>query len=325
MAEKTDAQSYNFLKRFMRLLNREYLVFLFLLFLSVAFWTYLTGNKEYEGELRVCVKLSGCPKNVVLLNAETDTVSLTIKDSGWQFAFYYTLQHTGRDVYVPFNEYKQDETVSISIAELQRMMVKQQVLATSTKIVSTKRDGVTFRYNMGKHKRVPVRFNGILNTKSVVSIMQPDSVDVYATDNILKSLREIRTDTVSFELKQDTIRTDIALEKLRNVKAIPDIVNLTLYRITFVKKTTTVRVERINEPKGKRLTLYRPRVDVTYYVDQKIHDNIKPEMFRVVADYNDVADMEPENVELRLLGAPNYVKNVQLLTTESKYQIDEIR
>lgn len=325
MPENTDAQSNNFLKRFMRLLNREYLVFLFLLFLSTAFWAFLTGNNVYEGEMKVCIRLSGCPKNVVLLNSETDSVALTIKDTGWKFFWYYTVKHTDKELYVPFADYKQGDVVTISNAEIQRLLFKQQVLAPTTSITSLKRDAITFRFNMGAHKRVPVRFNGTLNTKSAITIIQPDSVDVYASDEMLKNIREIRTDTTRYELQQDTIRTEIALEKTRNVKVIPSIVDLTIFRITFVEKTTPVRVECINEPTGKRLSLQTPKVEVRYYVDQKIHDNVNPEMFKVVADYNDVANLVSDKVELKLISAPNYVKNVRLLTTTSDYRIDEMQ
>lgn len=324
MAEKTEEQkSNNLLRRFFRLLNREYLVFLFLLFLSTAFWAFLTARKECVADVKVCVKLKDCPKNVVLLNAETDTVTVTIKDKGWVFFWNYTISQPISDLYVPFSEYRQDKSVVISNAELQRLM-SRQILASSTVITSLKRDAVVFRFTTGKCKRVPVRFGGIVTSKMAEAILSPDSVDVYASEDKLNNIREIRTDTVRFDLQHDTIRTSIALEKIRDVKVMPNAVDLTLYRVLFIEDTREVRVECINEPEGKNLRIFTPKVTVRYNVDQRIYDNIKPEMFSVVADYTTVADKTRDKVELKLVSAPNYLKNVRLTTTESDYLIEEV-
>lgn len=325
MAEKSEKKnSNNLLKRFFRLLNREYLVFLFLLFLTTSFWAFLTARKECVADVKVCVKLKGCPKNVVLLNAETDTVTISIKDKGWVFFWNYTIKKPIHDLYVPFSEYRQDKSVVISNAELQRL-ISRQLLASSTVITSLKRDAIVFRFSTGVCKRVPVRFDGIITPKVAEAILQPDSVDVYASDDILRTIREIRTDTMHFDLQHDTIRTSIALEKMRDVKVIPDAVNLTLYRILFIEDTRDVRVECINEPAGKNLRVFTPKVTVRYNVDQRIYDNIKPEMFSVVADYNSVADKSRDKVELKLVSAPNYLKNVRLSSTESDYLIEEVK
>ncbi len=325
MAEKLDEQkSNNFLRRFFRLLNREYLVFLFLLFLSTAFWAFLTARKECVAEVKVCVKLKGCPKNVVILSEETDTINITIRDKGWVFFWNYTIKNPIQDLYVPFAEYKQGDAVVVTNTELQRLLFRQ-VLASSTVVSSLKRDGLTFRYTTGKCKRVPVRFNGIVSTKMSEAILQPDSVDVYASESMLKNIREIRTDTVNFDLQHDTIRTSIPLETIRNVKLIPNAVDLTLYRVLFVEDSRVVHVECINEPPGKNLRVFTPRVTVKYNVDQRIYDNIKADMFCVIADYNTVADRINDKVELKLISAPNYVKNVRLSVNESDYLIEEVQ
>ena len=62
--------------------NKEFVVFIFFLALSGAFWLFTTLNEVYEYEFDIPVSVVGVPKNAVLTSEETDTVRMTIRDKG---------------------------------------------------------------------------------------------------------------------------------------------------------------------------------------------------------------------------------------------------
>ena len=68
--------------------NKEFLIFLFFLFLSSVFWLMMTLNETYEKEISVPVRLVGVPKNAVLTTEMEDTVRVTVRDKGFALASY---------------------------------------------------------------------------------------------------------------------------------------------------------------------------------------------------------------------------------------------
>ena len=57
--------------------NKQFLVFLFFLLLSGAFWLFNALNDTYEVEVSVPVRLVKVPRNVVITADPTDTVKVT--------------------------------------------------------------------------------------------------------------------------------------------------------------------------------------------------------------------------------------------------------
>ena len=69
-------------------LNKEFLIFLFFLLLSGAFWLMMALNETYEEELKVPVRLVGMPRNAVMTDEPADTVKVTVRDKGFTLVTY---------------------------------------------------------------------------------------------------------------------------------------------------------------------------------------------------------------------------------------------
>ena len=73
---------------FFNAVNREFLIFLFFLFLSGAFWFAMTMNETYEKEISIPVRLDGIPRKVVVTSNTEDTIRVTLRDRGYILASY---------------------------------------------------------------------------------------------------------------------------------------------------------------------------------------------------------------------------------------------
>ena len=67
-------------------MNKQFLIFLFFLFLSGMFWLMMTLNETYEKEICVPVRLVGQPKTVVVTTEMVDTVKVMVRDKGYTHA-----------------------------------------------------------------------------------------------------------------------------------------------------------------------------------------------------------------------------------------------
>ena len=69
-------------------LNKEFLIFLFFLALSGAFWLMMTLNETMEREYKIPMRLVGTPRNAVITGDLPDTVRITVRDKGFTLITY---------------------------------------------------------------------------------------------------------------------------------------------------------------------------------------------------------------------------------------------
>jgi hypothetical protein len=62
--------------------SREFLIFLFFVFVSFCFWLLQVLNDEYETELSIPLKLKNVPENVVLTSELPHELKIGVKDRG---------------------------------------------------------------------------------------------------------------------------------------------------------------------------------------------------------------------------------------------------
>lgn len=207
-----------------RLLNKEFLIFLFFLFLSGVFWLMMTLNETYEKELKIPVRLVGVPRNIVITTDLSDSVRVTLRDKGFVL-ISYMIHNKLSPLIVNFDTYANKQTGQgvVSMSDLQKM-VKQELL-NSTVILSVKMDSQDFFFNYGRRKRVKIQLIGNIRPAKNYYLshveFSPESVTVYANKQALDSIRMIQTefqDIVNFD---DTVVRRVRLKAARGVKVTP--------------------------------------------------------------------------------------------------------
>ena len=212
-------------------MNREFLIFLFFLILSGAFWLLMALNETYEKEIEIPVQLVEIPKNVVLTSDTTTNVRVMVRDKGFSI-IAYLYGNRIRPIRVGFKSYaKKTGTGVITSTELQKLIARQ--LFNSSNIVSLKPDKYEFFYNYGLKTRMPVKLVGkIVPGQSYYLskiLFAPDSVDVYASREMLDSIKHVNTEPLNISNLTDTVVRDVALYKIKGVKYVPEKVRISLH------------------------------------------------------------------------------------------------
>ena len=163
--------------------NKQFLIFVFFLFLSGIFWLVITLNETYEKDIKIPVRVVGIPKNVVLTSVPVDTVRATIRDKGWVMMVYLYTDRLGT-IQIPFKIYDRGRgTGVVGTNDLKRMI--EQRMELSSKVTAVKPDHLEFSYNNGECRRVPVRWAGRVIPDQLYFISNveylPDSVEIYAS------------------------------------------------------------------------------------------------------------------------------------------------
>ena len=268
--------------------NREFLVFLFFLALSGAFWLSLTLNDVYEKEFAVPFAVTDIPKNAVLTSNDVDTVKITIRDKGIFLLSYYYGEKLKR-ISVNFRNYMRNNgTGLVSQQEMQKLIYQR--LLSSSKIISVKPERLEFTYNYGAKKRVPVRWSGRVIPEELYFISRVE----YRPDSVTKGVK-IMPDHIKIRFL-----TDVLTEE--RIEGIP--------------------IQGINLPEGKVIRTFPSKVAVGCVTGINTYRNLTPKDFTVVVDYNEIKQNPTEKCRVQLKVVPHGISHAKLEINFVDYLIE---
>ena len=307
-------------------MNREFLIFLFFLGLSGTFWLLMALNETYDKDIPVPIKLVNVPRNVVITQNINDTIDVTMRDKGFTLLTY---SYAGKiqPVTIDFERYANKERGfgRVPLSDLQRMIYSR--LYSSSKISAIKSDSVTFYFNYGQSKRIPIRALGQLQTGRSYYIsriaFQPNYATIYAGRQILDSIRWVTTEKLNLRHIEDTVSLLVSLRSIPGAKITPKTVRMTIYPDILTEESVEVPIEAVNMPEGKILRTFPSKVKVTFTVGGSRFRNIRPEQFVVVADYDDITNHPSDRCPIKLSQFPNEIRRPKLEMTQVDYLIEQ--
>lgn len=318
----------------LKIFSKEFLIFLFFLVLSGGFWLMMTLNEDYERELTIDLRLTDVPKNVVITDDPDSVVRFTVRDKGFLIAAYEFTKELP-PIYISFRQYNDGRGLgSIPASDIQRLIAQR--LYKSSKITAIKTTNFGFSFNYGQHKQVPVRLLGTVapgkNYNLAFVRFYPETVTVYADKTTLDSIREAYTERQAITNIVDAKEVEVDLRKIAKAKCVPGKVKMKLYPDVLTEESVTVPIEVINLPKDKVLRVFPSNVKVKFIVGayrlrtmprNAETKELLPVGFKVIADYNNVANGKANRCQLAVVSFPGGVHNVQLATNAVDYVIEQ--
>ena len=306
--------------------NREFLTFFFFLVLSSIFWLMTALNETYEREVSVPAYLVNVPKNVVITSDMEDTVRVTLRDKGFALLAYIYGEGV-RPININFQSFVTRQSGYGVVPSQELMKMVNQRFSGASKVVQVKPDRLDFYYNYGQSRQVPVKMAGIVVPGKSFYLARtrfwPETVTVYGSKQTLDSLRYVKTVPINITNFNDTVVKTVALEKIKGVKIVPNIVRIGLYPDILTEETIEVPVTAVNMPEGKVLRSFPQRVTVNFIVGASMFRSISSDQFAVVVDYNELIKHPSDKCNIHLRQCPQGVRNARLQMTQVDYLIEE--
>lgn len=307
-------------------LNKEFLIFLFFLLLSGAFWLMMALNETYEEELKVPVRLVGMPKNAVMTDEPADTVKVTVRDKGFTLVTY-KYGHWFRPLTFKFATYANEDQGHGAIPAADIIKQVQSQLYGSSKLLSVKPEKLDFYFTYGASKKVPIRFRGKISTSKSYYLahteFSPMMVTAYANKKVLDELKYVEIEPFNYRNLQDTIHQNVRLQKIRGVKLVPSTVRLSVYPDVLTEESIEVPVSAVNMPAGMVLRTFPSRVTVRFTIGASQFRMIRPEQFNVVVDYQALAENPSDKCTLQLRSVPSSVSKAKLELDKVDYLLEQ--
>ena len=307
-------------------LNKEFLIFLFFLLLSGAFWLMMALNETYEEELKVSVRLVGMPRNAVMTDEPADTVKVTVRDKGFTLVTY-KYGHWFRPLTFKFATYANEDQGHGVIPAADIIKQVQSQLYGSSKLLSVKPEKLDFYFTYGASKKVPIRFRGKISTSKSYYLahteFSPMMVTAYANKKVLDELKYVEIEPFNYRNLQDTIHQNVRLQKIRGVKLVPSTVRLSVYPDVLTEESIEVPVSAVNMPAGMVLRTFPSRVTVRFTIGASQFRMIRPEQFNVVVDYQALAENPSDKCTLQLRSVPSSVSKAKLELDKVDYLLEQ--
>lgn len=307
-------------------LNKEFLIFLFFLLLSGAFWLMMALNETYEEELKVPVRLVGMPRNAVMTDEPADTVKVTVRDKGFTLVTY-KYGHWFRPLTFKFATYANEDQGHGAIPAADIIKQVQSQLYGSSKLLSVKPEKLDFYFTYGASKKVPIRFRGKISTSKSYYLahteFSPMMVTAYANKKVLDELKYVEIEPFNYRNLQDTIHQNVRLQKIRGVKLVPGTVRLSVYPDVLTEESIEVPVSAVNMPAGMVLRTFPSRVTVRFTIGASQFRMIRPEQFNVVVDYQTLAENPSDKCTLQLRSVPSSVSKAKLELDKVDYLLEQ--
>ena len=303
-------------------LNKEFLIFLFFLALSGAFWLLMTLNETMEREFKIPVRLSGVPRNAVITGELPDTVRVTVRDKGFTLVTY-----DFRPLVFRFSNYADEDEGKgvIPLTDVQKQVLSQ--MYGSSKLLQVKPGAFDFYFTYGTSKKVPVVFRGKITTSKSYYLAHtefyPSIVTVYANKQQLDKLQSVEIEPFNYRNLQDTIRQAVKIRKIRGVKIVPSTVRLSVYPDVLTEETIDVPITAINMPPGMVLRTFPSKVTVRFTIGASLFRTIKPNLFKVVVDYEELAANPSDKCTLQLRSVPRSVSKASLEIDRVDYLLEQ--
>ena len=310
---------------FLWIKSKEFLVFLFFLFVSGLFWGVLAVKEPAEKEIEILLSIVNQPQSVVFTSGKVDTLKVTVRDNGYNFIGYYL--EKPEPIQINFTSYaKDDGKISVNNAELAKMIKKR--LERSAEIVSIKPEKIECYFNYGDNKVVPVALDADIKAADKYFITlkrtEPDTVRVYASKSLLTSIDSAKTRYVRLNNISGETTYSVKLKEITGVKYEPSNVKLVINADLQRDVTLEVPIEQVNVPDSLFLRLFPSKVHVSFVTAKSLINNITPGDFRVEVDYNDVeSEKEQKTLPLRLIKSPDIVKRPKMALTEVDYVMEK--
>lgn len=305
--------------------SREFLIFLFFVFVSFSFWLLQVLNDDYETELAIPVKMKNVPENVVMTSELPSEIRIGVKDRGTVLV-NYMLGQTFYPVVIDFTEFAyKGNHVQIPSSLLTKRIIGQ--LNQSTKVSAVKPDTLEFIYTQGKGKKVPVKLQGEVKAERQYYISDilysPDSVMVYAPRDILDTLTTAYTQLVMIDNVSDTIRRRLNMMPIKGARFVPDHNDVSVKVDIYSEKTLEVPVRGIGFPKDKVLRTFPSKVQVSFQVGLKHFKDVQSDDFAVEVDYKDLVNGTNEKCTPVLNVLSPYVNHARMNLEEIDFIIEQ--
>lgn len=314
-----------------KIIDRDFLVFLFFLILAFMFW-YLNGlSKEIESEIKYPVRYINPPKDRVLLGSLPPKLVFYMKGPGYSL-LKLKLSGSRAPVVVDMSKLNyliipesRSYNYYVLTSTLRDGFHKQ--LRADFEILRIKPDTLAFSFDLVRSKMVPVLPDVEVNTdkeffvKSIKS--EPDSILISGPKPVIDTVSFVKTKSRSFSGVNQPLSRNMQLvtEKEYTISEKRVMVYIDVEQFTEARLELPIKI--INKPDSIEIRLFPDVVNVHLLVAISDYKGIFESNISALIDYADVNPGTSDRMPVIITNVPPYANTVRYTPQEIDYIIEK--
>ncbi len=309
---------------------KEVLIFLAFVLLSFGFWMLQSMQEEYEIELSIPVRYKNMPVDLAFNETAPDHVRVKVKDKG-SVLMNYAFGRKFAPIEKSFKEKDQQPTngiFTITTKEIESQLQKQ--LIATTKLVKFEPAQIKVSFGKRAHKTIPVVFDGKINLEpgyqlSGDILINPALVNVYATEAVLDSIREISTVFTEIKSINKTITRNVQLRKHAGQSYDTESVSITIPVDEYSEKSLDISVECTDVPPNYTVRLMPHTVKVSCNIPISRFKELTEKQFAIQVPFSTLEQNLTGVVAVELTQKPSWVSTALLTPNKIEFVIEQNR
>lgn len=289
---------------------KEAFIFSAFILLALGFWLLVSLQQEYETELAIPVVYRNVPPDVSFSEKRPEKILVRVKDKG-SALLNYSLKGQFTPLVVDMEGVSEKEgTFTVSREQIEAAISKQ-VLATSSYTGFTPQE-IRLQYSPVAGKDVPVRFNGQVTTKPGFLVsgdirITPSLVRVYATQELLDSIQEVKTVYTEIVECTKTVTRNLELEALGGVNFEAETVSVVVPVEEYTEKSLRIPVVCEGIPAQYIVRTFPPEIEVTCNLPVSRFKDLTADDLAIHIPYKDLEQVFSGIIPVDLTKKPEWI------------------
>lgn len=299
--------------------NRQLLIYLLFLVLSIIFWYLNALSKEYTTVINYPIKYEDFPKGKVLVSDLPEELQIKVK--GFGFTILRSKLTSYLDpIILPINIFRLDiqrkdnQYIFYLLSRYTKEWIGNQ-LGSEIQLVSVLPDTLFFKFTDVVDKKLPVQLVSkldfakqfMLNGKIII---HPDSIIVSGPQVMIDTLKVISTNELYVKGIKDTITKEIGLFPISKISFDTKNVSVTIPAVKYTEMVLNIPIESVNVPDSLKLKTFPAFISLSCWVSLSDYDKMTPFMFRASVDYKILKNNPSNKVKINLTKIPTMVNNI---------------
>ena len=318
-----------------RKINQRLMIYLVMVLISAVFWFVNKTGSTISGIMDFPVEYYGLPKNHYLLpGITTGVLQLTVSARG-----AYFLGHSGLPSSIKIDLSKLDIRTFPDTDSSLKFVTKEDIrayveaqLPGDYKCSAIKPDTLKLDFGRSAEKKVPVILDSEIGFSPQYRflknpVLQPDSVEVTASVNIMDSITCIKTEKIEIQNLKESFTQKAKLIIPKDVFCNLQYTDVDFFVEKFTENTIEIPIRRIHVPDSVQLRVFPQKITLKYNIGWTNYNSVSEEMFVAVVDYQELYGIsKPKFLTVKILKYPeNFgVTDMEIIPEAVEYLVERV-
>ncbi|MCI5983535.1 MAG: hypothetical protein ACI35U_00495 [Marinilabiliaceae bacterium] len=308
--------------------SKDFRTFLLFLLLSTLIWNIEKLRQTYTVQTQLSVRSQSIPEGYLTRDADIKKINTTLEGNGFSLLRMYMTD--SRNVKVDISKLQRlsmgGQTWALFIPR--RLVAQETDLPEHVRVVEVQTDTIMLPLLTVSKKRVPIVLRDSVSvnnqyTFSTQCLVEPDSVEIVATNDIIDTIQAIYSEQVILNQLADTVTSQRRLTMPQNTICSIDQVEVTYFVEPLTEKKIAVPIVGINVPKGYKCKIFPTTANTTFSVALSKFEKADSRAFRIVANFDHITPGgKTKRLKLELENQPDYVRNVSFSPTYAEFLLE---